>query len=204
MRNTLIGIAAFVGGAALGSVVTWKLIKDKYKKIADEEIESVKETFSKRTKKENPDRNADSDEEDQNKPYIPEKPDLMEYASRLQKEGYIDYANQEKPEKKEKEPYTRDMDNFAFDPEPYVIAPEHFGEYDDFETESLTYWANGVLTDDDGNPIIDIDGMVGADFADHFGEFEDDSVFIRNEKFKTDYEILAVLDDFEGSPDMEE
>ena len=44
MKNLLY----FVTGAAIGSVVTWKLIEKKYKDLADEEIESVKETFKNR------------------------------------------------------------------------------------------------------------------------------------------------------------
>ena len=41
MKNLLF----FVAGAAIGSIATWKLIEKKYKDLADEEIESVKETF---------------------------------------------------------------------------------------------------------------------------------------------------------------
>ena len=40
-KNVLI----FAAGAAIGSAVTWKLIKTKYEQIANEEIESVKEFF---------------------------------------------------------------------------------------------------------------------------------------------------------------
>ena len=48
MKNVLI----FVLGAATGSVITWKLVEQKYKKIADEEIASVKERFKNRDKEE--------------------------------------------------------------------------------------------------------------------------------------------------------
>ena len=41
-------ILIFAAGVAIGSAVTWKLIKDKYKKLADEEIASVKEVWSKK------------------------------------------------------------------------------------------------------------------------------------------------------------
>ena len=37
----------FVLGAATGSVVTWQLVKEKYRRLADEEIESVKVSFRK-------------------------------------------------------------------------------------------------------------------------------------------------------------
>ena len=41
-------ILIFAAGVAIGSAVTWKLIKDKYKKLADEEIASVKEVWNKK------------------------------------------------------------------------------------------------------------------------------------------------------------
>lgn len=41
MKNILI----FLSGAAIGSVITWKLLEKKYKDLADEEIKSVVDTF---------------------------------------------------------------------------------------------------------------------------------------------------------------
>ena len=48
MNKEISNIIIFAVGAAIGSAVTWKVVKDKYSKIADEEIRSVKETFAKR------------------------------------------------------------------------------------------------------------------------------------------------------------
>ena len=73
---------------------------------------------------------------------------------------------------------------------PYIISPEEFDTEDGYDTVSLTYYTDGVLTDDDNNVIEDIENTVGEDFAKHFGEYEDDSVFVRNERLMTDYEIL--------------
>ena len=73
---------------------------------------------------------------------------------------------------------------------PYTIYPEEFGAIDDYETVSLLYFADGVLTDDRGEKVDDIADKVGADFYTHFGEYEEDSVFVRNEARKCDYEIL--------------
>ena len=47
-----------------------------------------------------------------------------------------------------------------------------------------------IITDENDEPIDDIDDIVGSDFAEHFGEYEDDSVFIRNDRLQCDYEIL--------------
>ena len=45
MKDTLNNVLIFAVGAAIGSAVTWKLLKTKYERIAQEEIDSVKEVF---------------------------------------------------------------------------------------------------------------------------------------------------------------
>ena len=73
---------------------------------------------------------------------------------------------------------------------PYVIQPSDFGEFDDYEKISLTYTADGVLLDDMNEIVDDIEETVGEDSLEHFGEYEDDSVYVRNDAKKCDYEIL--------------
>lgn len=47
MSNGITAFVAFAIGAAVGAVVTWKLTKSKFEQMAQEEIDSVKESFSK-------------------------------------------------------------------------------------------------------------------------------------------------------------
>lgn len=167
MNNTLSKIIIFATGAAIGSVVTWKLVKTKYEQIAQEEIDSVKEVFSKR---------AESIEE-------VEEPDVNDsYEEIIKNSGYATYSSN-KEEKEEVKDVIK----------PCVIAPEEFGENEDYETVSLTYYSNGVVTDEFDEPIDEesLDDMIGLESLDHFGEYEDDSVFVRNDYSETYYEILA-------------
>ena len=210
MNSTLKGVLIFVLGAAAGSLATWKLIEKKYKDIAQEEIDSVKDTFSKMKKNEYPDKledypdfeefddsddSYDSDDEEpkpEQKIDRNNKPDIVEYAKILSETGYTNYAErQDKKEKKGVEPVE--------DERPYVISPDEFGEKDGYENVTLTYYADGVLTDYFDNVISNVDEVVGLDSLDHFGEYEDDVVFVRNEKMETDYEILRDLRDFNES-----
>ena len=46
MKCKFVNVLMFAVGAAIGSAVTWKVVKTKYEKIAQEEIESVKEAFA--------------------------------------------------------------------------------------------------------------------------------------------------------------
>lgn len=73
---------------------------------------------------------------------------------------------------------------------PYVISPDEFGEFEDYDTISLTYYADQVLVDDGGDKIEDVDDVVGMESLTRFGEYEDDSVFVRNDRLRCDYEIL--------------
>lgn len=77
---------------------------------------------------------------------------------------------------------------------PYVIPPEEFGE-NDYDIVSMTYYANGVLVDDNDEIVQqnEIEDIIG-DALDHFGEYEDDSVFVRDDDKQIDYEILKDLD----------
>lgn len=182
-------IFAFIFGAAIGSVITWRFVKDKYARMADAEIADMEEYYSdKYSEKENTE--DDSSEPVKKAETIKyHQPDLFEYAKVLNDNGYTNYSNVEEAAEEIKRG-VKDLNN-----EPYVISPSEFGELD-YEQESLTYYADGVLTDQQGNVIEDPDELVGPNFEDHFGEYEDDSVFVRNENEKIDYEILKDLRNF--------
>ena len=164
MNKTLTNLAVFVAGIAVGSIATWAIVKKKYEQIANEEIKSVKEVFYNKGK-----RDQAHEEIDIRNQEVGEYEDLVEDLS---------YASDDDEEEED-----HDMDG------PYVISPAEFGEHD-FETSTLTYYADGVLTDEVDDIIEDVDDVVGSDSLTHFGEYEDDSVFVRNEKYRLDYEIL--------------
>ena len=78
---------------------------------------------------------------------------------------------------------------------PYVISEEDLNEYDDYGTVFLTYYADGVLADDLGVKVDDIDEVVGNKFVNYFGAFgQPDLVCIRNDERKCDYHIAKSLD----------
>lgn len=177
----------FAAGAAIGSAVAWLYAKKYYEQIANDEIESMKEWVARRVEEQDESNSECTPDSDTNvivNPTSPSvKPDLKEYVSMINDLGYVNYSQTKMNFDKKEEVDVLD--------EPYVIKPEIFGEEDDYEEVSLTYYADGVLTDEQDNIIEDVDSLVGADYADHFGEYEDDSVFVRNDRLKIDFEILA-------------
>jgi hypothetical protein len=80
---------------------------------------------------------------------------------------------------------------------PYVITPDEFGEMYDYEMVSLVYYEDQVLADDFGNLIDDVEEMIGFESLTHFGEYEDDSVFVRNDAKMCDFEILKDIRTYE-------
>lgn len=83
---------------------------------------------------------------------------------------------------------------------PYVIPPDEFGEKDGYEKISFTYYGDGVLADENGEPATNADNLIGLGNLEHFGEYEDDSVFVRNDVLKCDYEILRDYRNFKDIP----
>ena len=181
MGNKFSSAVIFVAGAAVGSLVTWRVLKIKYEKLADKEIESVKEAFSKKipvvkTEETKPSELADK---------ATHKPDITKYAAELSKRGYVDYAGLGDNDTNEEE------DDDIFGPE--VISPDQFGEDNGYAKISFTYYADGVLADDVDEEIDDIDSMIGLDSLDHFGEYEEDALYVRDAEKRCDYEILKDL-----------
>ena len=172
-------ILSFSVGAAIGSVATWKLIKTKYEHMAQEEIEIVRDVY--RNKMEQltgytePVEEPDNQEETQDETA---KSEMDEYVDILKKTGYC--AGE-----------TTKGSGENMKTKPYVISPEDFGEVD-YKKVELTYYADRVLADPADEIITEeeIEDIIGLESLETFGEYEDDSVYVRNDELETDYEIL--------------
>ena len=178
MNKGLINTFIFSLGAVAGSLVTYGLLKNKYEAKADEEIEKYRKELNSRNISKEKIKEESEDEIE---------PEVKEVKTDDHRKDYEKLINKYKVPTNDVE-ITIGGDDML---DPYVIPPEEFGEDEDYETESLTYYNDKVLTDDFDNPIEDIDFLVGKESLLHFGEYEDDSVFVKNEKTHTYYEILA-------------
>ena len=87
---------------------------------------------------------------------------------------------------------------------PFVISPEEFGMDDDIEVDTLYYYKattdganlDDIIVDENNEEIEDVEELLGmsvSDIINHYGEYEEDSVYIRNPKLNTDYEILREI-----------
>ena len=159
-KNSLLLFGALFLGVQLGIVFTHRYFKKKCQADAQEEIDSVKKAFA----KEQETRRCAEEPADTT-------PEEASSHAKPPEDLLLQYQGKE-------------------DNGPYVISPTVFGTIPDYWTISLTYFSDGVLADEDDQKIDNITEIVGADFASHFGEFEKDAVYIRNEAYAVDYEIL--------------
>ena len=151
----------FALGAAMGAFVSYEIAKRKFSELAQEEIKSVKDVYAQRAA-------------------AREKPDLSEFSDIVKDEGYSSGATEdEKPVKK------------SNDKPPYVISSDDFGTIDDYEQIGLTLYSDGVLADEDDEVVEDVEKTIGTHKPSELEAFlNGDSLFIRNETLKADYEIL--------------
>ncbi len=184
MNNKVYICIAFAVGAVTGSVASWCLLKKKYEQIAQKEIDSVKEVYS-RYMGEKKDENTEAEVQEKSDDETPSENEeaVREVEEEITRLGYRDYSEITRPKSKKE---VRKMSCYK----PTIITPEEFGDADGYDTQTLTYYADGVLTDDADYPIEDIDDTIGYESLSHFGEYEEDAVHVRNDALRTDYEIL--------------
>lgn len=195
--KTILGLfGAFVGGAALGGLVVYKVlekkISEKYEAFANEQIESVKERFTvpKPAVNEDVKKFLDGKRGAQLASKAVNKPNITEYKRKAAQ--YTNYSNVE---------YEKENDEtVSFETritsKPVIINPDEYGyggddgEYEDYDQVSLTYYADGVLADED-DTILNINEVIGREAIDHIGDYEDDAVHVRNDARKVYYEVLV-------------
>ena len=204
-RDMLVKAFIFTAGAAIGSVVTWMVIKTKYEQISKEEIESVREEYQRLTKimrmeidacrKATAAHTKDEDtvDEDKNDDYPDdddrdfteqEKEQVEYYKITSRYRGSYNENNETNEEGEE-----NGDDEVPYINGPYVITPEDFASSPPgYNCCPLDYYKDGVLADGWGVPM-DIEETIGEEALEHFGEYVDDVVYVRNERLELDYEV---------------
>lgn len=189
MREVLI----FVSGVTVGGFLGYKIIEKKYNEKLETEVNRRIDEYVLNNKKE---------EKKHTEPIEVKKENAVDkinynnvtknYISSEENEEDNEETKEEDDDGKEDEPEVNDY--ISDDPrDPYEITEE---EYDDnsneFEKESLYYYrGNYTLVDDSDNVVDteDADILLGSDWVDLMNN--NGIIYIRNEKVKTDYEIVV-------------
>lgn len=212
MKNIFVVLSVAAGfGAGFGS--GFFAVKKKYEKRADAEVASVKAAFQKhmdemskdgKLKDIPPTRRGQSkkkkevpSESDFRSEPLPTDPD----PACLDK--YKDYSAPYRSTSEKKKTSNKERQRKL---EPYVISPDEYMS-SEYTAKTLVYYADRVLAFSDDDARIDNPALVvGGEALTAFGRYEDDSVYVRDDNLKVDYEIIRSEKDysdvvkFEGSP----
>lgn len=177
------GLLIFAAGLAVGAVAGAVIVKNKVLADAKAEIEEVREYYR--------------ESRGQKDEHVEEVKEVKEVEKKEYELKDIQIKDEPKTEKEHTnynqiaKMYTskNEFQTPMYD-DPFVIDPSEFGENPEYDTETLTYFADGVLVDDVDDVIEEPDIVVGLENLKVFEEFGATSVYVRNDIYKTDYEII--------------
>lgn len=192
------GLCIFAAGALAGAAVAARVVRDKYQQEAEEEIAEMREYYRelrKNAKTPNEDKML---EEDENNKEEKEENTKNEY-NKIVKDytNYTQYNDTETKENKKEEKEERT--NY----EPFIIDVEEFGEDPTYDTATLTYYKDKVLTND-LDDVIDY-SVAGEENLKIFDEHPDcKAIYVRDDIYMVDYEIIRdpyQYDEYDDFPD---
>lgn len=172
-------IGAFAAGLVVGAGGMFLAVRKHFQKIADKEIEDVKEMYKVKNEK-----------------IVQDVKTAREETKEFYKKS-LENLNYAMPET-DVSPQPMYDDTPEPVSEPFVISPDIFGEEENYDRLSFTYYADGVMTDECDEPLDagEITKTVGIDAINHFGEYENDAVYIQNDEERAYYEIIRDLTEY--------
>ena len=174
------GLLIFAAGLAVGAVAGAVLIKNKVLADAKAEVEEVRKYY-----RESRGVVEEVEEKEEVKEVEKKEYELKDIQVKDEpKTGLTNYSQITKMY------MSKDEFQSPMYDDPFVIDPSEFGENPEYDTETLTYFADGVLVDDVDDVIEEPDIVVGLENLKVFEEFGATTVYVRNDIYKTDYEII--------------
>jgi hypothetical protein len=206
MNTNITKIGIFIAGVGIGALGTYLALKEKYARIANDEIASVREHMG-RTDRRNLDKNGVPLKSAYREPKnpIPASDEYHRIVRKYQGDGdphnaYLDPAELEHPPEGDEDDYrecekmSNEANYYAECRAPYVITTEQFAEeMEHYDKLTIYYYdKDDTLTDENEEIITDVAAIIGdiglSSFGDEFDEPE--VVYVRNEKMEIDYEVI--------------
>ena len=195
------GLCIFAAGALAGAAVAARVVREKYQQEAEEEIAEMRDYYRelrKNAKASNEDtiveENSKEEKEENDKNEYDEI--VKNYTQYLSKAAAKYFDTETKENKKEEKEERTNYD-------PFIIDVEEFGEDPTYDTATLTYYKDKVLTDD-LDDVIDY-SVAGEENLKIFDEHPDcKAIYVRDDIYMVDYEILRdpyQYDEYDDFPD---
>lgn len=198
MNNTVKLIFAFIAGVGTGVGGTYVFFKKKSEKFVDEEVKKIKESYDEALQKERIENAVIHVETEEEKPKKPanrkkkvselreETPEEAAAVDQIIEENNYDYSAISKKKAK-----TSSKKKKAQVDGPHIITMDEYIEDRAHDKVVLTYLEQeDMFLDDNGEPVTDIDDMVGNECKDIDYSEDKETVYVRNDSIGTDYEIV--------------
>lgn len=196
------GLCIFAAGALAGAAVAARAVRDKYQQEAEEEIAEMRDYYRELRKEnvekypvQNEEAEAEKEENTKNE-YDEIVKNYTNYTQYLSKAAAKYFDTETKENKKEEK---EERTNY----EPFIIDVEEFGEDPTYDTATLTYYKDKVLTND-LDDVIDY-SVAGEENLKIFDEHPDcKAIYVRDDIYMVDYEILRdpyQYDEYDDFPD---
>ena len=199
------GLCIFAAGALAGAAVAARAVRDKYQQEAEEEIAEMRDYYRElRKNAKTPDEDKmvveentkEEKEENTKNEYDEIVKGYTNYTQYLSKAAAKYFDTETKENKKEEK---EERTNY----EPFIIDVEEFGEDPTYDTATLTYYKDKILTND-LDDVIDY-SVAGEENLKIFDEHPDcKAIYVRDDIYMVDYEIIRdpyQYDEYDDFPD---
>lgn len=172
-RNIII---SFIAGAITGAAAVYFAMKGK----VDADSEALREAIKKLDA-------SKYDSKEKTEKIKKDDDDILKYAKVLAEEKYEAPSNEEEVDA------------------PYMITMADYGDkinkYDSpYLTKSYNLYSDGVVTDEDDEPLKDVEEELGTDYISFFEKTGADIAYVRNDALEIDYEIVKMDEEYGYSP----
>ena len=208
-KNLYFAIGAIVG-AGLGAGATYFYMVKKQSETLAAVTDQLRDYYSKNPRKEIVVKIGDSKQEENTQEVVHEKSCMS--SKHLTQDRYKDYTKcRDVPFRVDTEITENEDGDLEAETlvkmgdedecEPYSIPPEQFDADNGYQKIMLVWYEKNRVLAYDNNPRIVIDPDVYpetvGDFENHFDDWEKDTVYMRNDVDKIDYEIDACLTNYD-------
>lgn len=199
------GLCIFAAGALAGAAVAARAVRDKYQQEAEEEIAEMRDYYRELRKnaktpdedkmvvEENTKEEKEENTKDEYDEIVKGYTNYTQYLSKAAAKYFDTETKENKKEEKE------ERTNY----EPFIIDVEEFGEDPTYDTATLTYYKDKVLTND-LDDVIDY-SVAGEENLKIFDEHPDcKAIYVRDDIYMVDYEIIRdpyQYDEYDDFPD---
>lgn len=186
-------LLAFIFGAAVGSGITYLCVKSHFNDISNAEIEETREYYKQLQANLEAEYEQKMCENAEKSPKNVEKSDILvkkepkiekndaeqaKYNEIIHKLNYGEYFKKE-----DEAPVEDRMD-------PFIITDDEWDENNGYDKVWLTFFEDDeVFVDDCENVVENGIDLIGESNLTEFGEFEENTLYIRNNKYGTDYMV---------------